>query len=108
MQRNGVLVVHASINAIFCRGRAYVDGSLTDAILWENGRLLTVDGGSFVLDYSQDTELKFKRLDFLRLRSYDSVLELLDQGYQYAARIDAQRGFETSFGTAKLSSAERR
>ena len=79
-----------------------MDGSLTDFLFWENGELLTLDGKSFVLDYSQDSELSFSRLDFLKLRSYESVLELMEQGYQYAARVDAQNGFDRVFGTVKL------
>lgn len=86
------------------RDKAYVDGSLTDFLFWENGRLLTREGKSFVLDYSRDEELSFKRLDFVRLRSYDSVLELLAQGQRYAARTDAASGFGSSFELIRQSS----
>lgn len=79
------------------RDKAYVDGSLTDFLFWENGKLLTREGRSFVLDYSCDRELSFRRLDFIRLRSYDSVLELLAQGERYAARTDAAGEFGPVF-----------
>jgi len=69
------------LNAVvLCRGRAYVDGSLSDFLFWENSKLLTLDGRSFVLDYSRDVDLKFGRLDFVKLRSYESVMELMAQG----------------------------
>ena len=77
-----------------------MDGSLTDFLFWENGKLLVMDGHSFVLDYSQDEELKFKRLDFVKLRSYESVMDLVNQGKAYAARVDAQQGFKQTLGTA--------
>ena len=57
-----------------------MDGSLTDFLFWENGKLLTMEGRSFVLDYSRDSDLEFGRLDFVKLRSYESVLELMAQG----------------------------
>lgn len=68
------------IGCILHRGRRYVDGSLTDFLFWENGKLLTREGRSFVLDYSRDSDLEFGRLDFVKLRSYESVLELMAQG----------------------------
>lgn len=82
------------------RGRPSVDGSLTDFLFWENGRLLTMEGRSFVLDYAQDEELKFKRLDFVKLRSYESVMMLVEQGKAYAARVNAKSGFEETLGPA--------
>lgn len=77
-----------------------VDGSLTDFLFWENGKLLVMEGQSFVLDYSQDEDLRFKRFDFVKLRSYKSVMELVKQGKAYAARVDAQQGFKQTLGSA--------
>ena len=53
-----------------------------------------------MLDYSQDDQLSFKRLDFVRLRSYDSVMGLVRQGFDYAARVDADGGFKRALGAA--------
>ena len=58
-----------------------------------------MEGQSFVLDYSQDEMLSFKRLDFVKLRSYESVMELVKQGKAYAARVDAQQGFKQILGS---------
>jgi len=87
---------------VFCRGRAYVDGSLSDFLFWENGKLLTLEGRSFVLDYSRDADLQFGRLDFVKLRSYESVMELMAQGRRYAAAMDEAGGFQQYFGSVKL------
>lgn len=57
-----------------------MDGSLSDFLFWQNGKLLTLEGRSFVLDYSKDTELEYSRLDFVKLRSYESVMQLKAQG----------------------------
>jgi len=89
----------------FYKGRAYVDGSLSDFLFWENSKLLTLDGRSFVLDYSRDVDLKFGRLDFVKLRSYESVMELMAQGRRYAAAVDAAGGFQQYLGGVKLKGA---
>ena len=80
-----------------------MDGSLSDFLFWKNGKLLVMDGHSFVLDYSQDEELDFQRLDFVKLRSYESVMKLVKQGKAYAARVDAQQGFQQTLGSARAA-----
>lgn len=77
-----------------------MDGSLTDFLFWENGKLLVMGGQSFVLDYSQDDELSFQRFDFVKLRSYESVMSLVQQGKAYASRVDTQQGFQQTLGSA--------
>lgn len=104
------------------RGRLYLDGSLQDFIVWDNGPLLKYeaccmrhcgwchrqqrmqpvcgsvfhrspcrcDGRAFILDYSQDEVLQAERFDFLRLRLYDEILQMIQLGFDYGQRIDAQ------------------
>ena len=77
-----------------------MDGSLADFLFWQNGKLLVMGGRSFLLDYSQDKELEFQRLDFVKLRSYESVMELVRQGEAYAKRVDDENGFQETLGAA--------
>lgn len=83
---------------MLCRGALRIDGSLSDFLFSNNGELLQCGGRSFVMDYAQDAELSFQRLDFMQLRSYESVMQLMKQGQAYAARLDAAGGFEQTFG----------
>lgn len=72
------------------RGGWFVDGSLQDFILWKNSDLLTCKGASYVLDYSQDEELKTGRLDFMGLRDLAGARELMALGYAHAKRNSAR------------------
>ena len=36
-----------------CRGRRYIDGSVTDFLYYDNSPLLKCGGQAFILDYSQ-------------------------------------------------------
>ncbi|KAK9859302.1 hypothetical protein WJX84_000662 [Apatococcus fuscideae] len=83
------------------RGGLRIDGSLSDFLWGNNGELLQCDGRSFVMDYADDTELSFQRLDFMQLRSYESVMQLMQQGEAYAARVDANGGFDRVFGAVR-------
>lgn len=48
------------------------------------------DGRAFILDYSQDEVLQAERFDFLRLRLYDEILQMIQLGFEYGKRIDEQ------------------
>ncbi|KAK9826079.1 hypothetical protein WJX74_010834 [Apatococcus lobatus] len=85
------------------KGALRIDGSLSDFLFSNNGELLQCGGRSFVMDYAQDTELSFQRLEFMQLRSYESVMQLMKQGRAYAARLDANGGFERTFGNVRKS-----
>lgn len=45
-----------------------------------------------------DTELKYSRLDFVKLADFDYVAELERCGYAYAERLDAAGGLEYWLG----------
>ena len=77
---------------------------MSDFLYGNNGELLQCGGRSFVVDYADDSELKFQRLDFMQLRSYESVMQLMKAGKAYAARLDATGGFEETFGSARRQS----
>lgn len=42
------------------------------------------------MDYSQDEVLQAERFDFLRLRLYDEILQMIQLGFDYGKRIDSQ------------------
>ena len=42
--------------------------------------------------------LKAKRVDFIRLRDYEGIQELIAAGYAYAQRMEAADRFESLFG----------
>ena len=52
-------------------------------------------------DYSKDSELEFSRMDFLKLRDYNAVLRLIEQGHEYAERLEREGGFDAVFGSIK-------
>jgi hypothetical protein len=81
-------------------GKRFIDGSLRDFLEWKNSDLLTCSGAAFVVDYSQDEKLKTARLDFIKLREYEEVKELMDMGYDYAGRMDAAGRLDPHFGIA--------
>lgn len=72
------------------RGGWFVDGSLQDFILWNNSDLLTCGGAAYILDYSQDEELKTGRLDFMGLRDVEGARALMALGHAHAARNAAR------------------
>lgn len=81
-------------------GKRFIDGSLRDFLEWKNSDLLTCNGAAFVVDYSQDEKLKTARLDFVKLRQYEEVKELMNMGYNYAQRMDAAGRLDPHFGIA--------
>ena len=50
---------------------------------------------------SQDELLKYTRLDFLKLRSYEEVLALVEAGYAFGARRDEAGMLESHFGSLR-------
>ena len=79
------------------RGKECIDGSLSDFLTKGNSALLQCEGNAFIVDYYADTELAFGRFDFLKLRSYDEVMNLIEAGKQYAERTDRSGGFLSTF-----------
>jgi len=82
------------------KGQRYVDGSLWD-FFFGNSELLTCNGDAFVVDYFNDEQLQYERLDFIKLSSYDEVKDLMRAGYAYGGRCDSQNGFEPTLGPAR-------
>ncbi|KAL0041147.1 hypothetical protein WJX77_006696 [Trebouxia sp. C0004] len=80
------------------RGQACIDGSLSDFLTKGNSALLQCDGNAFIIDYYDDTELSFGRFDFLKLRSYDEVMGLIQAGKLYAERTDKAGGLNRFLG----------
>jgi hypothetical protein len=68
------------------RGKRCWDGSFPDFIYANNSHLIKRDGKALVVDYAMDDELGWKRGDFLKLRSYDEIMGLIDKGYSWAER----------------------
>ena len=62
------------------------DGSFPDFVYFENSEYLKRGDSTFIVDYSMDEELDWVRGDFLKLRSYDETLELIEKGYSYVKR----------------------
>ena len=60
--------------------------------------MLQCDGNAFIIDYYDDTELKYGRFDFLKLRSHDEVMQLIQAGGQYAERTEQAGGFKKLLG----------
>lgn len=40
-----------------------------------------------IFDYYEDDQLEFARLDFMKLKEYDEICELMIKGYDYAQRL---------------------
>lgn len=80
------------------RGQACIDGSLSDFLTKGNSALLQCDGNAFIIDYYDDTELNFGRFDFLKLRSYDEVMGLIQAGKLYAERKEKAGGLNRFLG----------
>lgn len=83
------------------RGRQYMDGSLYDFFWGNNSELLTCNGDALVVDYFNDDQLQFSRLDFVKLAQFDEVAELERCGYAYAERMDLQGAFDSYLGTVR-------
>lgn len=85
------------------RGKECIDGSLSDFLTKGNSALLQCEGNAVIIDYYADTELTFGRFDFLKLRSYDEVMSLIDAGTRYAERTDKCGGFKVILGKVATS-----
>lgn len=84
------------------RGQECIDGSLSDFLTKGNSALLQCEGNAFIVDYYADSKLAFGRFDFLKLRSYDEVMNLIEAGKQYAERTDKSCGFQKVLGKVAI------
>lgn len=75
------------------RGQQCIDGSLSDFLTKGNSHLLQCGGKAVILDYFDDLQLKYGRFDFLKLRSYSEVMDLIEAGKAFAERTDRAGGF---------------
>ncbi|EFN59130.1 hypothetical protein CHLNCDRAFT_137944 [Chlorella variabilis] len=84
------------------RGRSYIDGSLWDFLLSDNSDLIKCDGKACVVDYFNDDQLQWSRLDFIKLADLQQVQAFVGTGYAYAARVDAAGDcFERPLGSTR-------
>lgn len=83
------------------RGKQYIDGSVWDFFSGSNSNLLTKDGKSCIIDYFMDDQLEFSRLDFIKISSYEAVLNLVRSGYSFAERMDARGVYKEKLGERK-------
>lgn len=88
------------------RGQRCIDGSLSDFITKGNSELLQCNGSAFIMDYYEDTALSVGRWDFLKLRSYEEVMALVQSGYDYAERTDAANGFHATLASVSYRKLE--
>ena len=51
----------------------------------------------------QDGQLAYKRMDFLKLPSYEGAVDLMQKGYQYAERVAATGEYDQKLGSARRS-----
>lgn len=63
--------------------------------------MLTKDGKSCIIDYFMDDQLEFSRLDFIKISSYEAVLNLVRSGYSFAERMDARGVYKEKLGERK-------
>ncbi|CAD7694798.1 unnamed protein product [Ostreobium quekettii] len=77
-----------------CRGSWCIDGSFQDFVTNSNSHLLTCGGNTVIFDYSQDDELGAQRMDFLSLKEYEEVRELMELGYRHAQRLYDRGAFD--------------
>lgn len=73
--------------AAMCRGKWCIDGSFQDFLTSTNSDLLVCNGNSVLLDYFQDVNLEFERMDFLKLKEYNEVKRLMQLGYDHAQML---------------------
>ena len=85
------------------RGQQCIDGSLSDFLTKGNSHLLQCEGNAFIVDYYDDTELKYGRFDFMKLRTYEEVMALIEAGKGYAARIDKAGGLDKLLGSVSVT-----
>jgi hypothetical protein len=70
---------------------------------WICSELIERGGKSLVVDYSMDSELEWTKGDFLKLRDYDEILELIDKGYNYMLREHDAGSVTDKFHTDKIA-----
>lgn len=84
------------------RNRLCWDGSFPDFVYFDNSEYLKRNGSTLIVDYSMDEELDWHRGDFLKLRSYDETLELIDKGYNYVKRLHESGAICGKFDTTHV------
>ncbi|KAL4419027.1 hypothetical protein ABPG77_010014 [Micractinium sp. CCAP 211/92] len=84
------------------RGRQYIDGSLWDFITSDNSELIKCGGKACVVDYFNDDQLQWNRLDFIKLCDLEQVQAFVQTGFAYAERTDAAGElFEQTLGDVR-------
>jgi hypothetical protein len=73
------------------------DGSFPDFFYFRNSDFLERDDSTLIVDYSMDEELEWSRGDFLKLRDYDEIVELMNKGYQYMKRTHESGSVHAKF-----------
>jgi hypothetical protein len=81
------------------RERLCWDGSFPDFFYYENSDFLKRDGKALIVDYSMDEELDWSRGDFLKLRSHEEIMGLMDKGFDYMKRQHEGGLISTRFHT---------
>lgn len=81
------------------RDRLCWDGSFPDFVYFENSQFLKRGDTTLIVDYSMDEELEWTRGDFLKLRSYEETIGLIDKGYDYVKRMHERGVVARKFDT---------
>ena len=56
-----------------------------------------------MIDYALDEELNFQRGDFLKLRPYEEILQLMDKGYDFMRRRHEDGSVRGAFHTSDVT-----
>eukprot|EP00889_Picochlorum_renovo_P007739 jgi/Picre1/34769/NNA_002235.t1 len=96
--QNRVKIIATRMPRMQLRDEQYIDGSVWDFFSGSNSGLLTLDGQSCIIDYFLDDQLEFNRLDFIKILTFDTVLDLVKSGYSYAERTDARGLYAEKLG----------
>jgi hypothetical protein len=59
------------------------DGSFPDFFFSQNSEFLERDSSTLIVDYTMDPELEWTRGDFIKLRKYTEIQEMMAKGEQY-------------------------
>lgn len=90
------------------RGQPYIDGSLWDFLLGDNSALIKCNDEACVVDYFNDDQLKWGRLDFIKLADLEQVQAFVQAGTDYAERTDAGSDcFERVLGETRKGTVRR-
>jgi hypothetical protein len=56
---------------------------------------------NLILVQFMDDQLEFDRMDFIKIMTFDTVLDLVKSGYSYAERTDAKGLYEEKLGQCR-------